>query len=150
MTETSRGNRFVVASLFFLAALAAWWLQNSAAAQDSKPGPQVFELRTYTAQEGKFDALKTRFRDHTVRLFKKHGMTQIGYWTPTEEPKSKNTLIYLLAFPNAEAREKSWAAFRADPEWRKALEESEKANGGKLTERTEFVILTPTDFSPMQ
>src|SRR5262245_48521824 len=115
--RTKRG----AAALLVVAGLVSWWLLQPAAAQNPKAGPQVFELRTYTANEGKFDALKTRFRDHTVALFKKHGMTQIGYWTPTEEPKSKNTLIYLLAFPNAEAREKSWAAFRADPDWKEAL-----------------------------
>jgi type II secretory pathway pseudopilin PulG len=130
--------------------VAAWVVMQSAQAQGPKADARVFELRTYTAKEGKLDALKARFRDHTVGLFKKHGMTQIGYWAPTEEPKSKNTLVYLLAFPTAEAREKSWAAFRADPDWQKALADSEKENGGKLTEKTEFVVLTPTDFSQMQ
>jgi hypothetical protein len=144
-----REYRLAVVGLLMATACGAWWLMQPAQAQGPKADPRVFELRTYTANEGKLNALNARFRDHTVALFNKHGMTSIGYWTPTEEPKSKNTLIYLLAFPSAEAREKSWAAFRADPDWAKARAESEK-DGGKLTEKTEFVILTPTDFSPMQ
>lgn len=109
---------------------------------------RVFELRTYTAAPGKFDALKTRFRDHTVRLFTKHGMTHVGYWTPTDAPLSENTLIYILAYPSREAAKKSWDGFRSDPEWIKARDESQK--DGSLTTKVESVFLQPTDFSPIK
>ena len=78
---------------------------------------QVFELRTYTAAEGKFDDLLARFRDHTLRIFEKHGMTNVGYWTPQDEPLSANTLIYVLAHPSREEAAQSWRDFSSDPEW---------------------------------
>ena len=84
----------------------------------------VYELRTYTTQEGKLGALNSRFRDHTVRLFKKHGIESIGYWVPTDEVKSKNTLIYVIKHKSREAAKTSWKAFLADPEWKKAASES--------------------------
>src|SRR5712675_2421364 len=100
----------------------------SVAAGDKKE--RVFEMRTYTAAEGKLDALHARFRDHTNKIFAKHGMETIGYWTPAEGEKSKNTLIYILAFPSKEAVVQSWKDFRDDPEWKAAAAESEK--DGKL------------------
>jgi hypothetical protein len=109
---------------------------------------RVFEIRTYTAAEGKLDALETRFRDHTVRLFEKHGMTNIGYWTPQDGPLSENTLIYILAYPSREAAKQSWDAFRADPEWQKALAASEV--DGKLTVNVESLFIEPTDYSPLK
>lgn len=109
---------------------------------------RVFELRTYTAAPGKFDALKARFRDHTVRLFTKHGMTHVGYWTPTDAPLSENTLIYVLAHSSREAAKKSWDGFRSDPDWIKARDESQK--DGSLTTKVESVFLQPTDFSPIK
>lgn len=110
---------------------------------------RVFEIRTYTAAPGKFEALKTRFRDHTVRLFTKHGMTHIGYWTPTDPPLSENTLIYVLAYPSREAAKKSWDGFRNDPEWIKARDESQK-DGSLTAKPPESVFLQPTDFSPLK
>jgi hypothetical protein len=109
---------------------------------------RVFELRTYTAAPGKLDALKARFRDHTLKFFEKHGMTNVGYWVPQDAPLSENTLTYILAYPSREAATKSWQAFRMDPEWLKARAASE-ANG-PLTTRTESLFLAPADFSPMQ
>lgn len=109
---------------------------------------RVFELRTYTCYEGKLDALKARFRDHTIKLFEKHGMTNIGYWVPQDEPKSKTTLIYILAHKSREEAKKSWDTFRADPDWIKARDASE-ANG-KIVEKLESVFMTPTDFSKMK
>src|SRR5271169_1450100 len=78
---------------------------------------RVFELRTYTCNEGKLEALKARFRDHTIEIFKRHGMESVGYWTPQDPEKSKTTLIYILVHPSLEAAKKNWAEFRADPEW---------------------------------
>ena len=109
---------------------------------------QVFELRTYTAAEGKFDDLLARFRDHTLRIFEKHGMTNVGYWTPQDEPLSANTLIYVLAHPSREEAEQSWRDFSSDPEWQSVAEESQR--DGRLIAGLERVFLDPTDFSPMR
>jgi hypothetical protein len=109
---------------------------------------RVFELRTYHAAPGKMGALHARFREHTNGLFKKHGMEIIGFWVPADPKKADRTLVYLLAFPSKEAARKSWEAFRADPEWKKVKEESEK--GGALVTKIESVFLTPTDYSPMK
>ena len=110
---------------------------------------RVFEMRTYTAAPGMFEALKSRFRDHTIRLFEKHGITNIGYWVPADPPNSENTLIYILAYPSREAAKKSWADFRVDPEWQKAAKESEK-DGKILVKSPESVFLTPADFSKIK
>jgi NIPSNAP len=108
----------------------------------------VFEVRTYTAEPGKLDALHARFRDHTVQIFKKHGMTSVGYFAPSDEPLSKNTLIYILEFPSRDAAKKSWDEFRSDPEWQKVQKESE-ANG-KLVTKVDSVFTEPTDYSPLK
>src|SRR3954463_1769931 len=115
-------------ALFVIAALvAAGWV--GFAARDAQGGKnvetRVFEMRTYYANPGKMEALHARFRDHTNKLFVKHGMTLIGYWTPSEGPGATNTLVYILAYPSKEAREKSWKEFMADPDWNKAKTESE-------------------------
>lgn len=109
---------------------------------------RVFELRTYTCNEGKLDALNTRFRDHTMKIFKKHGMTNIGYWVPQDGPQHSNTLIYIIAHESREAAKKSWDDFRTDPEWQKAQKESEV--NGKLTTKVESVFMDPTDYSPLK
>jgi hypothetical protein len=109
---------------------------------------RLFEMRTYTANDGKFQDLHKRFRDHTNKLFVKHGMELVGYWVPAEGPESENTLIYILAYPNREAREKSWKAFQADPEWHKARDASEV--GGKLVKKVDIKYLNPTDYSPLK
>ena len=105
---------------------------------------KFFELRTYYAAEGKLDALNARFRDHTTGLFTRHGMTNVGYWMPVENPGRK--LVYLLSYPDLAAREASWKAFQADPDWVRAKGASEAS--GKLVAKVESLFLTPTDFSP--
>ena len=118
--------------------------------------PRVFEMRTYTTPEGKLDALLSRFRDHTVKLFTKHGMTNLAYWTPTDADKgATNKLIYILAHDSKEAGIASFSAFRADPVWVKAKAASEEANGGPLTiqpqaEGVKSIYMKATDFSPIQ
>jgi hypothetical protein len=107
---------------------------------------KVYELRTYTTNEGKLEALNARFRDHTTRLFTKHGMENIGYWIPADGPQSGNTLIYIIAHKSREAAEKSWAAFRNDPEWQKVRDQSEAA--GKIVAKIDSVYMTATDYSP--
>lgn len=127
------------------AALALAALAGLAAAQDKK-ADRVFEMRTYTPSPGKMDALLARFRDHTLKLFEKHGMTNVGYWV-TQGPEPK--LVYLLAFPSKDAREAAFKAFGADPDWQKARAESEK-DGVKLAAKVESVFLSPADFSAIK
>jgi len=110
---------------------------------------RVFELRTYTCNEGKLEALKARFRDHTIALFKRHGIESIGYWVPQDPERSKTTLIYIIAHPSREAATKNWDAFRADPEWKKVAADSE-ANGKILAKPPESVFMDPTDFSKLK
>jgi hypothetical protein len=131
-----------------LAALLALGVNLNWALAQGPVAPRLFEMRTYTAAEGKLDALNARFRQHTNRLFIKHGMTLIGYWTPAEGPDAKTTLVYILAYPSREAREKAWEGFRADPEWVAARDASEK--DGKLLVKVESTFLTPTDYSPLK
>jgi hypothetical protein len=109
---------------------------------------RVYELRTYTCHDGKLEALKARFRDHTIAIFKRHGMESIGYWVPQDPEKSKNTLIYILAHPSLEAARKNWAAFQSDPEWVKARAESEAA--GPIVQKVESVYMDPTEFSALK
>lgn len=108
-------------------------------------GHRIFELRTYTAGEGKLDLLHARFRNHTVKLFEKHGITNIIYGKTLDAPLSQNTLVYVLAYPNREAAKKSWEAFRADPVWVKA-----RAESGVGDVKVESVYFEPTDYSPMK
>jgi hypothetical protein len=115
-----------VFGLGLLAVLAGLAYRSARAADRQVKQERVFELRTYVTNPGKLEALHQRFRDHTNRLFKKHGIELVGFWTPVEGPESQNTLIYIVAFPSREAQAKSWAAFKADPEWLKAKDESHK------------------------
>ena len=110
-------------------------------------GP-VYELRTYTAAEGKLDALQARFKNDTIRIFKKHGMESVGYWVPEDPDKSKNTLIYILKHPSREEAEKHWTDFQNDPEWKNVSAESEAH--GKLVLKVERVWLDPTEFSALK
>jgi NIPSNAP protein len=138
--------RFLYSTGLLLAGIAighAW--PQAAYAQAAK---RVFEIRSYTAAEGKLPALNARFRDHTLKLFEKHGMTNIGYWTPQDAPLSQNTLIYVLAHQSREAAKKSWADFGADPDWQKAKGASEA--DGRLTTKVESVFVDPTDYSPLK
>ncbi len=106
----------------------------------------VYELRVYHANEGKLDALMSRFRDHTITIFNRHGMKSIAYWVPTDEPLKSKTLIYILEHPSREAATTAWKNFRADPEWVKVSTASE-ANG-KLVEKVDSTFMTLADFSP--
>ena len=109
---------------------------------------RVFELRTYTAAEGKLQGLSDRFRDHTMELFKKHNMESLGYFVPQDDPAKQNTLVYLIAHKDRDASKKNWAEFLADPEWRKVSAESE-ANGRLIAGMT-TVYLDPTSYSPLK
>jgi hypothetical protein len=128
---------------------AAGRITGTGAAAHAQAGNRVFELRTYTTNEGKLPNLQARFRDHTTKLFAKHGMTNIGYWTPQDPKLSQNTLIYIIAHASREAATKSWAAFRADPDWQKAAAASE-VDGKILAKSPESVFMDPTDYSPIK
>ncbi|HEY4313498.1 MAG TPA: NIPSNAP family protein [Pirellulales bacterium] len=156
----------VLTVLTFLAGLAVSIIVNNlpvrATADDatstkstaSAPGERFFEMRTYIANEGKFEDLHKRFRDHTNRLFQKHGMELIGYWTPVADAKgeitdeAQRTLVYILAYPSREAREQSWKGFMGDPEWQAAYKESHK--NGPLVGKVISQFLKPTDYSPIK
>ncbi|MCY4296767.1 MAG: NIPSNAP family protein [Gammaproteobacteria bacterium] len=113
-------------------------------AQDQK----VYELRIYKSTEGNLDNLHARFRDHTLRLFEKHGIENIGYWTPTSEEERDDTLIYVIAHDSEEAAAASWPAFAQDPEW---LEVAEASNAnGPILAGIENWYMVATDYSPMQ
>ena len=144
-----------------LAALGIFAFATAAVAQTAARGPQptpacgpnltiknvdkqsrCFELRTYTVREGSsIDLLHSRFRDHTTALFKKHGMTVVGYWQPVAKP---DTLIYILAYKDAAARDASWAAFNVDPEWVKTRTEM------AVSLQVDNVFMSATDYSPMK
>lgn len=109
---------------------------------------RYFEIRTYTAAEGKLDALHARFRDHTNRLFVKHGMELVGYWVVNSGPNAGKDLVFILAYPSKDAREASWKAFVADPDWVKAKADSEK--GGTLVSKVDSRFMDPTDYSPIK
>ena len=149
-------------TMMVAAALFALRLRPAAAAADQpKPAGQppaaavptagkerFFELRVYTAAPGKMEALNKRFRDHTLRLFEKHGIQNVGYWTAVDE-KNAGKLYYVIAYPDKESRDKMLMnGIARDPEFLKAVAESEK--GGKLTDGIESVLMTPTDYSPVK
>jgi len=122
-----------------------------AAAANAKSAREdrFFEMRTYTASPGKIKDLHARFRDHTCKLFEKHGMTNIGYWQPVTGENHENTLVYILAYPSKEAREASWKAFQADEEGKKVKADSEK-DGTPLAAKVVSVFLNPTDYSAIK
>jgi hypothetical protein len=107
-----------------------------------------FELRTYHCPPGKLRDLLVRFRDHTIKIFRQHGMESIGYWTTMENDGSQPRLVYMLAHPTEEDAKKAWTAFRNDPTWIKAKAESEK--DGPVADKTESVFLTPLPFSKIR
>ena len=106
----------------------------------------VYELRVYHASAGKLPDLLARFREHTDKLFARHGMKSVAYWTPVDEPDKSSTLIYILYHPSREAAAANWKAFQDDPEWKSVKEKSE-ANG-KLTDKIDSTFMALTDFSP--
>jgi hypothetical protein len=106
----------------------------------------VYELRVYHAYEGKLNDLLKRFRDHTAKLFEKHGIRNVAYWTPVDEPAKSSTLIYILEHPSREAAAANWKAFQDDPEWKSVRDKSEE--NGKLVINVDSTFMALTDFSP--
>ena len=144
--ETEKDGRFLVSKpeSVFMAATD----YSPPFATHLKDDEGVYELRTYVANEGKLDRLNGRFRDHTLRMFEKHGMASVSYWVPTDGPGSKNTLIYLLKHKSRDAAMASWEAFKADSEWKKISEETQK-DGRFLAGKPESVFMKATDYSRM-
>lgn len=105
---------------------------------------EVFELRVYTTHEGKLDNLHARFREHTIGLFEKHGITNFGYWVPEG---STDTLIYVISHDSREASKESWAGFVADSEWQKAFKAS-RVDGPLLSKSPEATFLEATNYTP--
>jgi hypothetical protein len=139
-------NRFAIAlaTLVFVAGFFAGNVFQSwsvARAQSQR----VFELRTYTPAEGKLQDLHKRFRDHTMRIFKKHGMENVIYLAPQDAPLKDSTLIYIISHANRDQAKKNWAEFGADPEWQKVAAES-----GVGRVKVDSVYADPTDYSPMK
>jgi hypothetical protein len=117
-------------------------------AAGAEPTGKVFEIRTYHTFPGRLDALNKRFREHTMEIFEKHGMTNVGYWVPQDSPARETTLIYVISHASREAAKANWAAFIADPEWKKVSEASQV--DGKIVERIESVFMDATDYSPLR
>jgi len=109
---------------------------------------KVFELRTYTAPEGKLPNLQARFRDHTIRIFNKHGMKSVGYWVPQDGAEHTNTLVYIISHDSREQAKKNWAEFQADPEWKKVSAESQV--DGPIVSKVVSVFMDATDYSPIK
>jgi hypothetical protein len=139
-------------TLFLLVALIVTPFAVAEQAPGGSPADgRVFELRTYTAAPGKIDALNARFKDHTLALFKKHGMEVIGFWMPLEkdkDPAAGDKLVYLLSFKSRAAAEAAWKAFGSDPAWVAVKTASEV--DGRLTSKIESVFLSGTDYSPLK
>jgi len=114
----------------------------------SNSSNHVYELRMYHVNEGKMEALKARFGDHTDGIFKRHNMKSIGYWVPEDAPYSGNLFIYILEHPSREEAKKNWAAFQADPEWQKVKAESETQ--GALANHIDSYFMDPTSFSSLK
>ena len=146
----SKNFRVVVpfSLVLFAFGFVAGNLTQIAGVAEAQSSDRTFELRTYTTHPGRLEELHARFGDHTVGLFERHGMTNIGYFRPADSPLAENTLIYLLAHDSREAAEASWAGFRADEDWARVAEESRQ--NGRLVENVDSVFLTPTSYSTMR
>jgi hypothetical protein len=132
------------AATFLSASL--WAASQRDNANPTQASTGVYELRVYHAAPGKLEELLARFREHTIKLFDRHGIKSVAYWTPVDEPEKSNTLVYILYHPSREAAAANWKSFQDDPEWKSVHDKSE-ANG-KLVEKVDSTFLALTDFSP--
>jgi len=126
--------------------VAGWLVRDVVPVAQAQAGSKVFELRTYTAPPGKLADLHARFRNHTLRIFQRHGMNNVMYFAPTDAPSKDNTLIYVISHASREAAKKSWDDFRADPEWVKVAADTQV--NGRIVEKVDSVFMTATDYSP--
>jgi hypothetical protein len=146
MTALSPSRIVSASALLALGFVAGSW--NATSVAHAQNAGKVFELRTYTAPEGKLPNLQARFRDQTIRIFNKHGMKSIGYWVPQDAPTKDNTLIYIISHDSREQAKKNWAAFQADPEWKKVSAESQV--DGRIVSGVVSVFMDATDYSPIK
>jgi NIPSNAP len=123
-----------------------WAVTQQDDANPAQAAMSVYELRVYHAAPGKLSDLLSRFREHTMKIFDRHGIKSVAYWTPLDEPDKDNTLIYILRHPSREAAAANWKSFQDDPEWKSVKDKSE-ANG-KLVEKVDSTFIALTDFSP--
>jgi hypothetical protein len=128
--------------LFLLTLLCAGLF--SFAVNAKKTDNRYFEMRIYYCHPGRLDALIQRFTNHTTKIFEKHGMTNVGYWIPTNN--TDNALYYILAYPSKADRDSSWKHFSSDPEWKTVSKKSEET--GKIVAKVTSVFMNATDFSP--
>jgi hypothetical protein len=146
-------NRSILIVLFLLMLAPA---RGETAAPSASGGPtaattssgRVFEIRTYTTSQ-KLDVFLEFFRANTMKLFEKHGFEPIGFWIPQDTPRSQNTFVYVLAFPDRETARRLWDAFLTDPDWVKARTEFRTKNG-PVTDKIESMFVSPTEFSPLK
>ena len=143
----STATRFLTAITLVAIGFGFGAFYSSTPAQ-AQAGARVYELRTYTAPDGKLPLLQKRFRDHTTRIFEKHGMKNVGYWVPQDTPAKDNTLIYVISHASRDAAKKSWADFGADPEWKKVAAESQV--DGRIVAGVVSVYMDATDYSPIK
>ena len=136
----------IVSSLALVA--LGFALGNWTSSVQAQGAGKVFELRTYTAPDGKLPNLQARFRDHTIRIFNKHGMSSVGYWVPQDGAEHNNTLVYVISHDSREQAKKNWAAFVADPEWKKVSAESQV--DGPIVSKVVSVFMDATDYSPIK
>ncbi len=141
-----RTRTAAIAATLFATAIGAWLMKTETT--HAQTTGRVFELRTYTCNEGKLPDLQKRFREHTIAIFNRHHMVSVAYWIPQDVPRAGDTLIYVLAHPSREDAKANWAAFNADPEWQKVRAESE-ANG-KIVNHVDSVFMDATDYSPLK
>jgi NIPSNAP len=107
----------------------------------------IYEMRVYEAATGRLPDVNKRFNDHTTKLFEKHAIKNVGYWT-TDVGESNHELTYIVAFKDANQRMDAWKNFRADPEWQRVVTESHR--NGVIVAKVRNQILIPTPYSPMQ
>jgi hypothetical protein len=140
-----KSARFVVLAGLAALVCGSLWVGRPAQGDDADKKAPLYELRTYYAHPGKMADLNKRFRDHTLKMFEKHGMKNVAYWTPVDKPE---VLVYVIAHKSKQAADKSWQEFKDDPEWQAAYKESHK--NGPLVMKVESVYMTATDYSPMK
>lgn len=140
--------RCLTVSIAIVLVAGAFWAGQNSNGEEKKVTGRIYELRTYTTLDGRLPALHKRFREHTIKLFEKHGMKNGMYWIPTDPALSENTLIYVVSHDSEEAAKKSWDAFRKDPEWVKVRDASEA--DGKIVKEVKSVYMQLTDYSPVK
>ena len=141
-------NRTTLAALALAAVTLTAFVTGISVGEARNVDTRVYELRTYTTNPGRLPALQKRFAEHTMRLFEKHGMQNVMYWTPMDSARKDNTLIYVISHASREAADKSWREFSADSDWAKAATASE-VDGKILAKSPERVFMTATPWSPI-